>query len=101
MSWWGSFGCGFVAGLFVGQVTLAFFLALVRQDRAVEVVESPPLVTELERLGPATSKSEVPAQSGRKETVATAGQTAAGLGRVYAERGFNDKINHASLRPLY
>ena len=49
--------------LFVGQVTLAFFLALVRQDRAVEVVESPPLATELERLGPATSKSEVPAQS--------------------------------------
>ena len=67
MTWWGSFGCGFVAGLFVGQVTLAFFLALVRQDRAVEVVESPPLATELERLGPATSKSEVPAQSWRKE----------------------------------
>jgi hypothetical protein len=77
MAWWAAFGCGFVAGLFVGQVTLAFFLALVRQDRAVKVVESPPLATELERLGPATSKSEVPAQSGRKETVATAGQTAA------------------------
>ena len=77
MAWWAAFGCGFVAGLFVGQVTLAFFLALVRQDRAVEVVESPPLATELERLWPATSKSEVPAQSGRKETVATAGQTAA------------------------
>jgi hypothetical protein len=36
----------------------------------------------------------VPAQSWRKETVATAGQTAARLGRMYAERGFNGKINH-------
>jgi hypothetical protein len=40
MAWWAAFGCGFVAGLFVGQVTLGFFLALVRQGRAVEVVES-------------------------------------------------------------
>jgi len=39
MAWWAAIGCGFVAGLFVGQVTLAFFLALVRQGRAVEVVE--------------------------------------------------------------
>jgi hypothetical protein len=40
MTWWATFGCGFVAGLFVGQVTLAFFLALVRQGTAVRVVES-------------------------------------------------------------
>ena len=40
MAWWAAFGCGFVAGLSVGQVTLGFFLALVRQGRAVEVVES-------------------------------------------------------------
>ena len=63
MAWWAAFGCGFVAGLFAGQVTLAFFLALVRQDRAVEVIESQPLATGLERLGPATSKNKVPAQA--------------------------------------
>ena len=65
MAWWAAFGCGFVAGLFVGQVTLAFFLALVRQDRAVEVVESPPLATELERLGPHL-KAKCPRKAGVK-----------------------------------
>jgi hypothetical protein len=38
----GSFAWFFV-GLFVGQVTLFLFLAIVRQDRAIETVESPPL----------------------------------------------------------
>lgn len=57
MTWWGPFACGFVAGLFVGQVTLAFFLALVRQGSAVDVAESPPLAAEHETLD-----SEVPAQ---------------------------------------
>ena len=100
MAWWAAIGCGFVAGLFVGQVTLAFFLALVRQDRAVEVVESPPLATELERLGPATSKSEVPAQSWRKGSVPTAGQTAAARPDVRGSAASMTKST-TSLRPLY
>jgi len=54
MLWWGPFALGFVAGLFVGEVTLAFFLALVRKGSAIEVAESLPLA--------ATSNSEVPAQ---------------------------------------
>ena len=29
---WGSFASGFFVGLFVGQVALAFFLALVRKE---------------------------------------------------------------------
>jgi hypothetical protein len=33
----------FFAGLFVGEVTLFLFLALVRQDSSGENVESPPL----------------------------------------------------------
>lgn len=43
MASWGSFGWGFFAGLVVGEVTLAFFLALIRQGRAVEIVPSPPI----------------------------------------------------------
>jgi len=43
MASWGSFAWGLFAGLLVGQVTLAFFLALVRQGSAGDVVESPPL----------------------------------------------------------
>jgi hypothetical protein len=44
MASWGSFALGFFAGLLVGEVTLFFFLTLVRQDSAVEIVEkSPPL----------------------------------------------------------
>jgi len=41
MASWGSFAWGFLAGLLVGQVTLAFFLALVRQGSAGDFVESP------------------------------------------------------------
>jgi hypothetical protein len=51
MIWSGPFVLGFIAGLFVGEVTLAFFLALVRQGSAVAVAEPRP-----------TSNSEVPAQ---------------------------------------
>ena len=43
MASWRSFAWGLFAGLLVGQVTLAFFLALVRQGSAGDVVESPPL----------------------------------------------------------
>jgi hypothetical protein len=43
MASWTSFGWGFFAGLFVGQVTLVFFLALVRQGTTAEIVASPPL----------------------------------------------------------
>jgi hypothetical protein len=43
MASWGSFAWGFFAGLLVGEVTLFFFLAVVRQGSAVETVESPPL----------------------------------------------------------
>ena len=43
MASWGSFAWGFFAGLLVGEVTLGFFLALVRHGSAVEIVESPPL----------------------------------------------------------
>jgi hypothetical protein len=43
MASWGSFAWGFFAGLLVGEVTLFFFLALVRQGSAVETVESPRL----------------------------------------------------------
>jgi len=39
MIWSGPFVLGFIAGLFVGEVTLAFFLALVRQGSAAEVAE--------------------------------------------------------------
>ena len=42
MASWGSFAWGFFFGLLVGEVTLGFFLAVVRQG-SVEVVESPPL----------------------------------------------------------
>jgi hypothetical protein len=62
MTWWGPFALGFVAGLFVGEVTLVFFLALVRQGSAVEVTESPPLAAGDETLAPTTSSREVPAQ---------------------------------------
>jgi hypothetical protein len=61
MASWGSFGCGFFAGLLVGEVTLLFFLALVRQGSAVEGVKSPPLAAERETLAPTTSDSPVPA----------------------------------------
>jgi hypothetical protein len=54
MTWWGPFGCGFVAGLFVGQVTLGSWLSSVRAGP-------------LRLWSPATFKSEVPAQSWRKE----------------------------------
>jgi len=43
MASWTSFAWFFV-GLFVGEVTLVFVLALIRQSSAVETVESPPLV---------------------------------------------------------
>ena len=43
MASWGSFVWGLFAGLLVGQVTLAFFLALVRQGSALEIEDSPPL----------------------------------------------------------
>jgi len=43
MASWGSFAWGFFIGLTIGQVTLGFFLALVRQGRAFENVESPAL----------------------------------------------------------
>jgi hypothetical protein len=56
MTWWGPFALGFVAGLFVGEVTLAFFLALVRKGTAVEVTGSPPLAAEHETLAPTTFK---------------------------------------------
>jgi len=62
MAWWGLFALGFVAGLFVGEVTLAFFLALVRKGSAVEVAESPPLAYGHETFAPTTSNSQVPAQ---------------------------------------
>jgi hypothetical protein len=61
MAWWGPFALGFVAGLFVGEVTLAFFLALVRKGSAVEVAESPPIAAGHETFAPTTS-SEVPAE---------------------------------------
>ena len=41
MASWTSFAWGFFAGLLVGEVTLFFFLAVVRQDSPVETVESP------------------------------------------------------------
>jgi hypothetical protein len=62
MAWWGPFGLGFVAGLFVGEVTLAFFLALVRKGSAIEVAESPSLAAGHETFAPTASNSEVPAQ---------------------------------------
>jgi hypothetical protein len=46
---WLRFGWGFLAGLLVGEVTLAFFLALVRQGGA-DIVESPPIVAGHETL---------------------------------------------------
>jgi hypothetical protein len=58
MTWWGPFALGFVAGLFVGEVTLAFFMGLVRKDRPIEVTESPPLAAEHETLAPTTSKKQ-------------------------------------------
>jgi len=61
MASWGSFAWGFFAGLFVGQATLFFFLALVRQGSAVEVAESPPIAAGHETFAPTTS-SEVPAE---------------------------------------
>jgi hypothetical protein len=43
MTWLGSFAWFFV-GLFVGEVTMFLFLALVRQgDDAIKTLESPPL----------------------------------------------------------
>jgi hypothetical protein len=59
MASWGSFAWGFFAGLLVGEMTLGFFLALVRQGRGVEIVESPPLATPT----PATSDSAAHAHS--------------------------------------
>jgi hypothetical protein len=44
MASWGFF----FIGLFVGQATLVFFLALIRQGSAVETVKSPPLAAEHE-----------------------------------------------------
>ncbi|HXW47902.1 MAG TPA: hypothetical protein VEK31_00505 [Xanthobacteraceae bacterium] len=61
MASWTSFTWGFFAGLFVGEVTLIFFLALVRQnptDRAKEY--SPPLATEHETFESATSADKIP-----------------------------------------
>jgi hypothetical protein len=53
MASWGSFAWGFFAGLLLGQVTLMFFLALVRQDDAEEVAEhSSPLAAERETFAP-------------------------------------------------
>ena len=46
MASWGSFAWVFFVGFFVGQVTLGFFLALVRQGSAVEIVDSPLLAAE-------------------------------------------------------
>ena len=59
MASWGSFAWGFFAGLLVGEVTLGFFLALVRQGSAVETVKSPPLATPT----PTTSDSAAHAHS--------------------------------------
>jgi hypothetical protein len=43
MASWGSFAWGFFAGLLVGEVTLVFFLNLVRHGSSGEIIESPPL----------------------------------------------------------
>jgi len=53
---WGSFAWGFGAGLFVGELTLVFFLAAVRKDRTI--TESPPLAVDAadkEPVAPVTS----------------------------------------------
>ena len=63
MASWGSFGCGFFVGLLVGEVTLLFFLAVVRQGNAVEGVKSPPLAAEHETLAPTTSDGVAHAHS--------------------------------------
>jgi len=59
MTWWGPFAFGFVAGLFVGEVTLAFALALVRKRGAVEVAESPPLVAGHETFAPSARPAQL------------------------------------------
>jgi len=62
MASWTSFAWGFFAGLLVGEVTLVFFLALVRQNAADGAAKySPPLTPEHETFGPATSSGNVPA----------------------------------------
>ena len=61
MASWTSFAWGFFAGLLVGEVTLVFALALVRQnpaDRAA--VYSPPLAAEHETFESATSAGKIP-----------------------------------------
>jgi hypothetical protein len=60
MASWGSFAWGFLAGLLVGEVTLVFFLALVRQDRAIE---SPPLTPDHKTPAPTTSDGSEPAHT--------------------------------------
>jgi len=58
MASWGSFAWGFFAGLFLGQATLVFFLALVRQGNTEPVAEdSPPLAAEHETLTPSPSRT--------------------------------------------
>jgi hypothetical protein len=63
MASWGSFALGFLAGLLLGEVTLVFFLALVRRDSAVGAVESPPLTPDHETPAPTTSGGSEPAHS--------------------------------------
>ena len=63
MASWGSFAWGFFVGMFVGDVTLVFFLAIVRHRDTEPVAEySPPLAAEHETLALAASNSEVPKQ---------------------------------------
>jgi len=58
MASWGSFAWGFFVGLFLGQVALVFFLALVRHGNAEPVAEySPPLAAEHETLTPSPSRT--------------------------------------------
>jgi hypothetical protein len=58
MASWGSFAWGFFVGLFIGQVTLVFFLALVRQGNTEQVSEySPPIAAEHDMLAPSASRT--------------------------------------------
>jgi hypothetical protein len=41
MGTWGLLACGFFVGLCVGQLTLAFFLAVFRKDRAETITGLP------------------------------------------------------------
>jgi hypothetical protein len=66
MASWESFAWGFFAGLLVGEVTAVFFLALFRQNSAVETLESPRL----------TARHEAPA--GRESVPVEATSRSAG-----------------------